>query len=147
MEVVLHLQHQEDPWWFPNILPLNTYYFGASNFKWDTSLPDKLKCLPVITETMVNPGAFLGSHWEFMIQEVEGYVKAVEEGRAAEFIANVICWYLKCYPLSLEHNVEPSPEHLAGVDDHALDPEVVMPNEDELTFEEYKKVQLKFIED
>ncbi|PBK59165.1 hypothetical protein ARMSODRAFT_1027662 [Armillaria solidipes] len=96
---------------------------------------------------MVNPGAFKGSRREFLMQEVEGYIKAVEEGRAAEFIADVVRRYLKRYPLSLEHNVEPSQEHLAAVDDHAPDPEVVMPNEDELTFEEYEKVQLKFIED
>ncbi|PBK83698.1 hypothetical protein ARMGADRAFT_1089138 [Armillaria gallica] len=96
---------------------------------------------------MVNPGAFRGSRWDFLIQEMEGYIKAVEEGCAAEFIADVVRHSLKRYPLSLAHNVEPSPDHLAAVDNHMPDPEVVMPDEDELSFVEYEKVQLKFAED
>ncbi len=60
---------------------------------------------------------------------------------------DVVCRYLKCYPLSLEHNVELSAEHLACVDDHAPDPDIVMPNKDELNFVKYEKVQMKMVED
>ncbi len=82
-----------------------------------------------------------------MAEQIEGYIKSVEEGCAAEFIADVVCRYLKRYPLRLEHNVEPSAEHLARVDDHAPDPEIVMLNEDKLSFEEYEKAQMQMVED
>ncbi|SJL10437.1 uncharacterized protein ARMOST_13823 [Armillaria ostoyae] len=96
---------------------------------------------------MVNPGAFRGSQLDFLVQEIEGYIKAVEEGHTAEFIADVVHHYLKRYPLSLAHNVEPLPEHLAAMDDHMPDPEVMMPDKEGLSFVEYEKVQLKFMED
>lgn len=82
-----------------------------------------------------------------MAEQIEGYIKSVKEGCAAEFIADVICRYLKRYPLRLEHNVEPSAEHLACVDDHVPDLEIVMLNEDELSFEEYEKAQMQMVED
>ncbi len=96
---------------------------------------------------MVNPGAFRGSHREFLIQQIEGYIKAVEEGCAVEYIADVVRRYLKRYLISLTHNVEPSPEHLAHVNDDAPDPEIPMPDEDSLTFVEYEKQMNKYQED
>ncbi|PBK63579.1 hypothetical protein ARMSODRAFT_1023781 [Armillaria solidipes] len=93
---------------------------------------------------MVNPGAFLGLRREFLIQEIEGYIQAVEEGRAAEFVADVIRRYLKRFPISLAHNVEPTAEHLAQVNDNVPDPEVEMPDEDKLTSEEYKRQMLRY---
>ncbi|PBK81131.1 hypothetical protein ARMGADRAFT_899801, partial [Armillaria gallica] len=60
---------------------------------------------------------------EFMAKQIEGYIKAVKEGCTMEFIADVICRYLKCYPLRLEHNVELSAEHLVCINNHAPDPE------------------------
>ncbi|SJL12093.1 uncharacterized protein ARMOST_15514 [Armillaria ostoyae] len=96
---------------------------------------------------MVNPGTFQGSQQEFMADQIEGYIKAVGEGRTTEFIADVIHQYLKRYPLRLEHNVEPSAEHLARIDDYVPDLEIVMPNKDKLSFEEYKKAQMQMVED
>ncbi|PBK60526.1 hypothetical protein ARMSODRAFT_857283, partial [Armillaria solidipes] len=72
---------------------------------------------------MVNPGAFRGSRRIFLTEQVDGYMKAIKEGRVAKYIADVIHQYLKQYPLSLTHNDEPSPEHLASIDDNAPDPE------------------------
>ncbi|PBK81488.1 hypothetical protein ARMGADRAFT_1144191 [Armillaria gallica] len=96
---------------------------------------------------MVNPGAFCGSCREFLIQQIEGYIKAVEEGHAAEYIADMVQHYLKRFPITLTHNVKPSPEHLAHVNDNVPDPEILMPDEDSLTFVEYKKQMNKYQED
>ncbi|KAK0432580.1 hypothetical protein EV421DRAFT_1910838 [Armillaria borealis] len=79
---------------------------------------------------MVNPGAFRGSHQEFLIQQIEGYIKAVEEGHAVEYIADV-----------------PSPEHLVHVNDDVPDPEIPMPDEDSLMFVEYEKQMNRYQED
>ncbi|PBK83276.1 hypothetical protein ARMGADRAFT_945359, partial [Armillaria gallica] len=51
------------------------------------------------------------------------------------------------YLLSLTHNVEPSLEHLAKVNDNAPDPEIELPDEDSLTFKKYKKQMNQYQED
>ncbi|PBK66651.1 hypothetical protein ARMSODRAFT_977229 [Armillaria solidipes] len=77
---------------------------------------------------MVHPGTFQGKRKHFLMDEQEGYAQAVQEDRAAEQIADVF------------HNVEPSDEDLAKIDDSALDPEPVVPDESSLPPDQYAKI-------
>ncbi len=89
---------------------------------------------------MVHPGTFQGKHKHFLMSKREGYVQAVQEDRAAEQIADVFRRYIKRFPISMPDNVEPSDEDLAKIDDSALDPETVVPDESSLPLDQYAKI-------
>ncbi|KAK7018820.1 SERTA domain-containing protein 3 [Paramarasmius palmivorus] len=89
---------------------------------------------------MVNPGAFTGSRLTFLHSHIEAYGVAVQEGWVKDFVADLARRYHKRYPASLEHNKEPTEEHLASVNDDAPDPETMFPirkaNQSEEAFQE-----------
>lgn len=86
---------------------------------------------------MVNPGAFRGSRREFLVGEKANYAAAVNGGFQKDAVALIQRRYLKRYPISLAHDVEPSQEHLDAVDDDAPDPEPEQPDAEKLSSEEY----------
>ncbi|KAJ3490120.1 hypothetical protein NLJ89_g11466 [Agrocybe chaxingu] len=86
---------------------------------------------------MVNPGAFKGSRKEFLLSAKEEYSAGVDGGYAADALANIQRRYFKRYPVDLPHDEEPSAESLASVDDNAPDEEYKIPDENEITSEEY----------
>jgi len=88
---------------------------------------------------MVHPGAFNGSRKEFLIGEKPKYHAAVAGGSAKDVLADIQRRYFKRFPIDLPHNEEPSPEHLALVDDSKPDSELQVPDKEKLSPEEYKE--------
>lgn len=95
---------------------------------------------------MVNPGSFLGSRKEFLLGEKPAYALAVRNGYTQDAIAKIIRRYLKRYPIDLPHNVEPSAEWLAAVDDNKADPEPEEPNKETMSASEYESAMEKSAE-
>ncbi|PPQ80644.1 hypothetical protein CVT25_001652 [Psilocybe cyanescens] len=62
---------------------------------------------------MVNPGAFQGSHKEF-VGGKGGVYQGVADGCTGEVLAEIQRRYFKSYPLDLPHDEEPTPEHLGA---------------------------------
>ena len=87
---------------------------------------------------MVNPGVFQGSRKEFLLGERTSYGAAVAGGYAADALALIQRRYFKRYPVELPHTLEPSPEVLAAVDDDAPDDEIPVPDQDQMSEEEYR---------
>jgi len=92
---------------------------------------------PIAYRTMVNPGAFQGGRKVFLMAEKVAFAAAVEGGYARDALANIQRRYLKRYPLDLAHDKEPTPEHLATVDDNEADDDPEEPDKEALTSEEY----------
>jgi len=57
---------------------------------------------------------------------------------------NIQRHYFKRFPIELDHDVDPDPEHLKAVDDNAPDPEVSAPDESTMSPEEYSKAMKLF---
>lgn len=95
---------------------------------------------------MPNPGSFLGSRFEFLRAQNRLYAAAVVANTKEECIADIQRRYFKRYPIDLEHNVEPTPEFLASVNDDEADPEVIAPDPNLLSSEEFKKASEAFNE-
>ncbi|RDB23228.1 hypothetical protein Hypma_009709 [Hypsizygus marmoreus] len=95
---------------------------------------------------MVNPGSFSPLRKAFLLQQKPAYHAAVVGGYAADCVADIQRRYLKCFPIELPHDEEPSAEHLAQVDDNAADPEPVSPDPDDLEDDEYLSALKKFLE-
>lgn len=93
---------------------------------------------------MVNPGAFRGTRRSFLVEQKHGYAAAVSGAYAGDFVADIQRRYFKRYPVDLDHNTEPAPEHLAAVDDNAADPEVPSPDQDAMPEDEYLKAKQSF---
>lgn len=96
------------------------------------------------TRAMVNPGAFRGSRLTFLTDQKPAYSAAISGGYVADCLADIQRRYFKRYPVTLEHNTEPSPEHLAAIDDNAADPEPEMPDRHAMSEEEYLKAKEAF---
>lgn len=91
--------------------------------------------------------AFSGSRLIFLEERLEGYATAVVESRDNDFILDVQRRYLKRFPLSLPHDVEPSQELLDALDDNVPDPELKEPNPKNMPDEEYKSAKAAFDND
>lgn len=79
---------------------------------------------------MVNPGVFHGLRKEFLTGEKVTYSNAVANGHATDTIADIQRRFLKRFPVDLPLDEEPSPEHLASVDDTEADPDPEEPDEE-----------------
>ncbi|KAM6489701.1 hypothetical protein JOM56_014724 [Amanita muscaria] len=90
---------------------------------------------------MPNPGAFNGSRKAFLQEQMGAYKVAIQGNYAADFLANIQRRYFKHYPIDLPHDEEPCPEHLERVDDSRPDPDVVIPDLDSMSEEEYAKMK------
>lgn len=95
---------------------------------------------------MVNPGVFQGSRKEFLLGERTSYGTAVAGGFAADALALIQRRYFKRYPVELPHTLEPSPEFLATVDDDAPDDEIPVPDQDQMSEEEYRAAVDRLVE-
>ncbi|KAK7017024.1 hypothetical protein VNI00_018751 [Paramarasmius palmivorus] len=78
----------------------------------------------------MSPSAFKGTRLTFLEAAITAYAIALKEGHGADFLAELVRRYFKRYPPSLPHNEEPSPEHLAAVNDDEPDPEIVPPTKE-----------------
>jgi len=87
---------------------------------------------------MVNPGAFQGSRKEFLLGEKAAYSAGVAGGYAADALALIQRRYFKRYPVDLPHDMEPTAEFLAAVDDDAADPDIPEPDQGSMSSEEYQ---------
>ncbi|PPQ77572.1 hypothetical protein CVT26_006110 [Gymnopilus dilepis] len=92
-----------------------------------------------IHAAMVNPGSFRGSRKEFLLSQKAVYAEAVAGGFAADALADIQRKYFKRYPIDLDHNEEPSEEHLASVNDDVADADPEEPNRESLSEEEYER--------
>lgn len=86
---------------------------------------------------MPNPGAFRGSRKDFLMGEKNAYNEAVEGNYTPEALALIFHRYFKRYPVDLPHHTEPSPEHLAAVDDDSPDTEIEEPDVFAMPREQY----------
>lgn len=75
------------------------------------------------------PWFFAGLRKMFLLDQLPVYEKAVREGWANDFVADVLRRYFKHFPIDLDHSTEPTPEWLAQVDDKAADPDVLLSEE------------------
>ncbi|PPQ80261.1 hypothetical protein CVT24_006601 [Panaeolus cyanescens] len=87
---------------------------------------------------MPSRNAFSGSRAQFMLDAKAKYAADVEGGFVKDAVARIQRRYLKRYPIDLPHEQEPSPEHLAAVDDDAPDNEADPPNAELLEDDEYQ---------
>jgi hypothetical protein len=99
---------------------------------------------PVFPDTMVNPGAFQGTRRAFLVEQKPAYATAVDEGYAVDCLADIQRRYFKRFPVDLDHNVEPSPEDLAAVDDNQPDAELQIPDPDVMPEAEYAATKEAF---
>ncbi|KJA13853.1 hypothetical protein HYPSUDRAFT_151072, partial [Hypholoma sublateritium FD-334 SS-4] len=97
-------------------------------------------CAPLIV-AMVNPGGFIGLRKEFLDSQQAAYDAAMQENDVADVVANIQRRYFKRFPVTLLHTQEPSPEHLAAVDDDAPDPELIPPPQDDENPEAYARAR------
>ena len=86
---------------------------------------------------MVNPGTFRGTRKVFLKGELVVYAATVEGGFVADGVALIARRYFKRYPVELPLDEEPSPQHLAAVDDEAIDPDEPPMDHTELSLEEF----------
>lgn len=92
----------------------------------------------LLVAKMVNPGAFLGARYSFLIDQKPTYAQAVVGGYAADCLLDIQRRYFKRFPVDCPHNVDPTPEFLVSVDDNEADPEPDAPDEDQMSAEEYQ---------
>lgn len=81
--------------------------------------------------------AFIGTRAAFLNAQRDAYAAAVIGNHIPDCIADIQRRYFKRYPINLDHDVEPTPESLATVDDTAADIESLSPDEDSMTPEAY----------
>lgn len=82
---------------------------------------------------MPNPGAFHGARKAFLLAEKPTYALAVDDGAAADGLADIQRRFFKRFPIDLPDDQEPTPEHLAAVDDKAADRDVEHPDPTKMT--------------
>jgi hypothetical protein len=63
---------------------------------------------------------------------------------AADYLANIQQQYFKRYPVDLDHDTEPSPEHLSAVDNNVADPEPQITDPDSILEDEYLQIKNDF---
>lgn len=98
-------------------------------------------CITIVVLTrsisMVNPGTFRGTRKAFLAGELPLYAAAVDGGYAGDGVALITRRYFKRYPVELPLDEEPSPEHLATVDDEAIEPDEPPLDHTELSLDEF----------
>jgi len=92
---------------------------------------------------MVNPGTFRGTRKVFLLGQLPAYAKAVEGGYALDGIALISRRYFKRYPVNLPLDEEPTPEHLAGVDDEEIEPDEPPIDPTQLSLEDFIEEELR----
>jgi hypothetical protein len=90
---------------------------------------------------MVNPGAFRGLRKTFLMSHKEAYSQAIASNSTADFLVDLTRRYFKRFPVTLPHDQEPSPEHLASVDDNAADSDLGRPDPANMSKDEYEAAE------
>ncbi|KAF9053244.1 hypothetical protein BJ165DRAFT_1523956 [Panaeolus papilionaceus] len=86
---------------------------------------------------MVHPGSFHGIRKAFLYEQRGDYESGVQGGYAADAAAIIVRKYFKRFPASLSHDVDPTPEFLASVDDNEADDEYPEPDQETMSPDEY----------
>jgi len=94
---------------------------------------------------MVNPGSFKGARKEFLLAQKADYAASVVGGYTADCLADIQRRYFKRFPIEHEHNVDPPREWLDSIDDNAIDPEPVPPDEDSIADAEFEALQREWM--
>lgn len=81
--------------------------------------------------------AFPGICSEFIAGELDDYAEAIDSGTVLDAVASIQRQFFKRFPVTLADNKDPSAEWLDKVDDNAAEPEILVPNEDSMTPDEY----------
>jgi len=92
---------------------------------------------------MVNPGIFHGGRLAFLTAEKQKYANAVDDNCVNDAVADIQRRFFKRFPVDLPLTVEPSPEHLASINDDEPDPEIPVPDKEKLSPEEYETEMAK----
>ena len=95
---------------------------------------------------MVNPGSFSGVRLAFLMEQKLAYTTAVLNDEVPECLVDIYYRYFKQFPVEASHDVDPSPEELAAVNDDDADPEYPLPDPDQLPAEEFKKAKETYTE-
>jgi len=95
---------------------------------------------------MVHPRAFKGLCKDFLMGEKADFAAAIEEGYTRDALTHIQRRFFKRFPLDLAEGVEPSPEHLATLDDDKPDDEPEEPDKQVMMAERYNEA-VKNLED
>jgi len=95
---------------------------------------------------MPSPGSFRGARFDFLQDQRRAYAAAIIANSKAACIADIQRRYFKRFPIEHEHNVDPTPEFLASVDDDEADAEVEAPDPSSMSPEEFKIAEELFAE-
>src|SRR6266508_2192177 len=93
---------------------------------------------------MVNLGIFHGGRLALLMAEKQKYTNAINNNCVNDAVADIQWHFFKRFPVDLPLTVEPSPEHLASINDDELDPEILVPDKEKLSPEEYEMEMAKF---
>ncbi|KAH9478970.1 hypothetical protein JR316_0009433 [Psilocybe cubensis] len=93
---------------------------------------------------MPNPGIFKGARKEFLLTQKGIYADAVKNGHVAETLMTIQRRYFKRFPVEMPLDQEPTSEALAAVNDDAPDEDIVEPDRDLLSEDEYNAQMAAF---
>lgn len=93
---------------------------------------------------MVNPGAFKGARRAFLMDQKPLYADSVRKDQAGDMIVDIQRRFFKRFPIDKGIDFEPTEEELQAVEDDAEDPEPDVPDEDELSSDDYAKAMKDF---
>lgn len=103
-----------------------------------------LALTPDLAAIMVNPGAFRGARYAFLVEQKPLYAAAVVGGHIADCLADIQRRYFKRFAVDAPHDVDPPADFLENVNDEEADPEPAVPDEDTMSEEEYQVASKKF---
>ena len=95
---------------------------------------------------MPNPGSFQGACFDFLQSQRRLYDAAVIAKSKTECVSDIQRRYFKWFPIEHEHNVDPTPEFLEGIDDDEADTEIVAPDPSSMSPDDYTKADEAFKE-
>lgn len=93
---------------------------------------------------MVNPGAFRGVRYAFLVEQKPLYANAVTGGHVADCLSDIQRRYFKRFPVDSPHDVDPPVAFLESVRDDEADPEPTAPDEDSMLPQEYRAAVKEF---
>jgi len=121
------------------------HYFDVTRLVLDY-LFIRVSKLTLLSIKMPNPGSFLGARLEFLQTQRRLYAVAVIANFRSTCVADIQHRYFKRFPIEHKHDVDPTPEFLASVNDDEANAEVVVPDPSALSPEEFETAEQLFKE-
>lgn len=97
-----------------------------------------------IQTSMVNPGAFRGARFTFLVEQKPLYANAVVGGHVADCLADIQRRYFKRFAVDAPHDVDPPADFLNGINDDEADAEPEAPDESSMSPPEYRAALRNF---